>query len=435
MGAGLRRLLFVGTPFGAFFGELASELEKNGSRVWRITFNGGDFVATPRRNRVVFSASEESFGKFIEETLIRLNIDGVVTFNDCLPHEQKTQETARRLGLRRYVLENGYLRPFWVTFDRNGVNGHSSLPRNIEFYRAANAPAVPHVEFPFTLRSLVATTTVHFTNAVLLAPILGFDPQYYGDSVWTQARGYLVELLRRRSHPEKLAMQRLEQLANAGNPAFLCLLQKPGDAQLVQHSQYGGNLQYLEEVIASFARHAAADAVLLVKQHPLDYGSENCGLFVQDLARQHGLGSRIIFIRDTSIDVIYPFVRAVVTVNSTGGFASLIKGKPVKCMGNAFYDMAGLTHVGPLDGFWRDPVSPEASDVEAFVNYLKNTSQFNGGFETAAARKLLIPLIAQALVEDSLAHYTSPKVQPSADDEARLPQITVPKAARSPAAE
>ncbi|MDE2114969.1 MAG: hypothetical protein KGJ29_08920, partial [Hyphomicrobiales bacterium] len=114
------------------------------------------------------------------------------------------------------------------------------------------------------------------------------------------------------------------------------------------------------------------------------------------------------------------------------GFASLIKGKPVKCMGNAFYDMAGLTHVGPLDGFWRDPVSPEAHDVEAFVNYLKNTSQFNGGFETAAARKLLIPLIAQALVEDSLAHYAAPKVQAPVADEALLAKTTLHKAAGSP---
>ncbi|HAV07943.1 MAG TPA: capsule biosynthesis protein CapA, partial [Rhodobacteraceae bacterium] len=34
---------------------------------------------------------------------------------------------AKARGLKVHVFEEGYLRPYWVTYERNGANGHSRL--------------------------------------------------------------------------------------------------------------------------------------------------------------------------------------------------------------------------------------------------------------------------------------------------------------------
>ena len=46
--------------------------------------------------------------------------------------------TARRVadlrGVRTYVLEEGYLRPHWLTLELDGVNGYSRLNRDRDWF-------------------------------------------------------------------------------------------------------------------------------------------------------------------------------------------------------------------------------------------------------------------------------------------------------------
>ena len=395
-------LLFVGAPFGPFFSRLAREIESTGSSVFRTVCEGGEYLETPSHCRIIYRHRDGDWKRFIRGVMRRNKIDAVITFNDTLPRNRAALEVAEEMALHSFVLENGYLRPHWVTLERDGVNGFSRLPRDPEVYlkaRLGSGDPARDRNFPAGLRPHVIHTMTHFFAAIAFKPVLGFDANYYGDSVYRQAYGYVKEYLWRLTHDESGALSRVLDLAGKGRKVFLALLQKPGDAQLVVHSRHGGNAAFIDELISSFASNAPDDAILVVKQHPLDYGVERTPIRVAALIARHGLADRVFFLRKTSIDKIMTSAHAVVTINSTAGLAAIIEEKPVLCVGRAFYNIPGLTCAGPLSRFWREAARPSPRLVKGFVAFLKSTSQFNGGFHTPEGREILVPLLAQRLLE------------------------------------
>jgi capsular polysaccharide export protein len=403
-----RRLLFASAPFGPFFAELAAALEQQGCDVLRLCFEGGDVWETPARNRLIVPRNVD-FERYVSEVLQSRRINALVTFNDVLPRNAVALEVAKRMHVDRYVLENGYLRPHWVTLEQGGVNGFSGLPRSRDFYLshralrlarrsdAEGARAAAQL-FPARIRDHVGNTILHFLAATAASPVLGFQADYYGDSVWRQMRGYVREYLWRQFNSEADAVNRIKRAkACEGTRVFTVLMQKPGDGQLVIHSTYGCNNNFLLDVVASFARCAPADSMLVVKQHPLDYGVEGSPEFARRLFKRFGIESRAVYLRMTSIDVCMDNSDALVTVNSTGGLAALHKGLAVKCMGNAVYDVDGLTFQGALDEFWVQGKPAEDEVLEGYTGYLLQSSQMNGGFHSPQARALLIPQMVDRL--------------------------------------
>ena len=53
---------------------------------------------------------------------------------------------------------------------------------------------------------------------------------------------------------------------------FLVPLQVHNDAQIEKHSDYVSVENFIEEVTASFARHAPRGRLLVFKHHPMDRG-------------------------------------------------------------------------------------------------------------------------------------------------------------------
>jgi capsular polysaccharide export protein len=394
--------LFIGAPFGPFFARLAKEIESAGGEVFRTVCEGGEYLETPKANRIVYRHRDGDWKRFLRGVVRRKKIDAVITFNDTLPRNRSALELAEEFGLHSFVLENGYLRPHWVTLERDGVNGFSRLPRDPSVYLEARQVAAEPAEvkrFPAGLKPHVIHTITHFLAAIAFKPALGFDANYYGDSVYRQGFGYAREYLWRKTHDENPVLARALEHAEGGRKVFLALLQKPGDAQLVVHSRHGGNAAFVDELIGSFAADAPDDAILVVKQHPLDYGVERTPARVAALIERHKLADRVFFLRKTSIDKIMSVAHAVVTINSTAGLASIIEEKPVYCIGRAFYNIPGLTNEGPLSRFWRDPIKPSPELVQGFVAFLKSTSQFYGGFHTPEGREILVRLLTQRLIE------------------------------------
>jgi capsule polysaccharide modification protein KpsS len=67
-------------------------------------------------------------------------------------------------------------------------------------------------------------------------------------------------------------------------------------------------------------------------------------------------------------------------MNSTVGFSSLHHGTPLKVLGRAIFDIAGLTHQGELGDFWRQPGSVDAELYQRFRTWLEHNNQANGNF-------------------------------------------------------
>jgi len=98
-------------------------------------------------------------------------------------------------------------------------------------------------------------------------------------------------------------------------------------------------------------------------------------------AEIYGVEERIIVLHDLYLPDILSNAKAVVTINSTVGLTAVSFGIPTITLGNAIYDIEGLTCKGcTLNDFWENHTPPNGKLYEKYVNYLIDKTQLNGSF-------------------------------------------------------
>jgi capsular polysaccharide export protein len=108
----------------------------------------------------------------------------------------------------------------------------------------------------------------------------------------------------------------------------------------------------------------------------------------------------------------------MVCVNSTSGTLALENGIPVVVLGDAVYDVPGITHQAGLDRFWREPEQPDACLYSAFKKALHANCLVRGGLASALATETLINnSVERLLAEDSMSN--SPHLEPGTATDAR----------------
>jgi capsular polysaccharide export protein len=130
----------------------------------------------------------------------------------------------------------------------------------------------------------------------------------------------------------------------------------------------------------------------VIVSHPLDEGLIDWRGLIR--AQED---DRLIFLEGGVPDNLLANAAGMAIVNSTIGLSALRLGVPVKPLGAAIYDVAGLTHAGDLAGFWRDPQPPDAALVADFLRALVGTTQVKGGFHTPAAQEAALPVFVERL--------------------------------------
>ena len=130
-----RGFLFLQGMATRFFERLGQSLIGRGYAVYRVNFNGGDRAFWRLPGAVDFRGRPEEWPEFLDRLIIDRAISDIVLFGDCRPLHRAAIRVAGGRALRIHVVEEGYLRPDWITFEEGGVNGHSALPRDPDWYR------------------------------------------------------------------------------------------------------------------------------------------------------------------------------------------------------------------------------------------------------------------------------------------------------------
>jgi capsular polysaccharide export protein len=138
-----------------------------------------------------------------------------------------------------------------------------------------------------------------------------------------------------------------------------------------------------EAVYEAFASHAPTDLHLVIKNHPLDNGWINYRRQVERQAKLLQVSGRVHFIDGGGLTELIHGARGVVTANSTVGLNAIDYGKPLICLGEAIYDIPGLTFQGPLDEFWMTPMEVDKELAQAFIAVLIKICLVNGNFYTS----------------------------------------------------
>ena len=381
-------MLILQGPPGPFSRVLGRAFEARGCKVTRVNLCLGDWLTWPGRGALNYRGPKRDWAGWLTALIAREGITDILYFADRTPYHKIAAEVARAMGVRAISYEFGYLRPDWILVERGGQSSHSHFPDDLDAIRAA-ATGLPEADLPLEYPYPFAAEAFHEVVYNLVSHFLWFAfPRYEADRYYTPLFDYLAYLPKfvRARRAGAAARAEIGRLSRGGTRYFVLPLQKQDDYQIRDNAPYAGLHPVIREVVASFARHAPGDTELVVKRHPLDNGIESFRRTLIRAARAAGVAERVRYVDGGDLGALLRRAAGVVTVNSTVGLHALQANVPVTCLGVAVYDIAGLTHQGPLGTFWTDPVPPDPGGVAALVRLMASAIHVKGCFHTAKGR-------------------------------------------------
>jgi capsular polysaccharide export protein len=397
-----RRFLFLQGPHGPWFHRLGGLLRAAGADVWRVGFNLADRVFWPGPGYIAFEAPQDQWPATCAAIMTRLHITDFVVYGDTRPIHAKAIALARARGITVHVFEEGYLRPYWVTYERGGANGHSRLMHlTVPDMQAAME------KVDLDLRDVPATwgdmrqhmfwgALYHGFVAIGFRAYRNFRPHRtltVGQEFMLYLKRFLLMPLHR--WERRLATLRIRR---GGFPYHLAILQLEHDASFRDHSPFASMTEFLALVIEGFAKGAPAHHHLVFKAHPLEDGRVPLLPEIRRLAARHGLRDRVHFVRGGKLAQLLDEARSAVTVNSTAGQQALWRGLPLRTFGAAVYAKPEFVSSQPLEAFFAAAERPDTRAYRDYRHFLLETSQVVGGFYSSRGRRALLRQVVDLML-------------------------------------
>ncbi len=399
-----RRFLFLQGPHGPFFHGLGRMLRAAGAQVWRVGFNRGDRAFWPEAESfIAYRGTPQDWPEAFRRLIAEKSITDLVLYGDTRPIHAEAVRLAREAGLTVHVFEEGYLRPYWVTYERGGSNGHSRLMQTtVAEMQAALAKA--DMELPDAPARWGDMRQHMFWGALYHWFVLtgfwdfrNFRPHRkltVGQEFWLYCKRLILMPFHR--WERMLATYRIK---HGGFPYHLVLLQLEHDASFQMHSPFSTMTEFLEVVVEGFAKGAAPHHHIVFKAHPLEDGRAPVARDIRRLARLHGVEGRVHFVRGGKLAGLLNHARSAVTVNSTAGQQVLWRGLPLKTFGAAVYAKPEFVSTQSLPDFFALPSRPDSRAYRDYRHYLLETSQVPGGFYSSRGRRELLRQVVDMMLQ------------------------------------
>lgn len=325
-------------------------------------------------------------------------------YGDTRPIHAEAIKIAKAKGLTIHVFEEGYMRPFWVTYERDGANGHSKLMDL----------TVPEMQTALALSDLeIAAPPAHWGD---MRQHVFYGALYHWFVLFRN--GHYRKMARHRELPvlteTMLYTKRLllmpfialdRKIASArirlgGFPYHLVLMQLEHDASFQNHSPFSRMSEFIEVVLEGFAEGTAQHHHLVFKAHPLENGRSPLRKIIREQAAQHGIAHRVHYVRGGKLARLLDQARTAVTVNSTAGQQVLWRGIPLKVFGTAVYAKPEFVSEQPVAEFFKSPARPDSKAYKDYRRFLLETSQVPGGFYAARGRRQLMRQVVDMMLAD-----------------------------------
>lgn len=411
--AGAQVFLMLQGPHGPFFDRLGKLLRDAGATVWRCGFNAGDeFFWSDKARFIRHSGGVDDWPDHLRRIVAEKRVTDIVLYGDVRPIHAAARRLAAERELRVHVFEEGYLRPYWISYERGGSNGNSALMRiPLSQMRSVLRDTLTEIRRPPARwgdmrHHKFYGAFYHFL--VLVAN--GRYRAYRGHRAISVLQEFRLNLRRLVLAPLYNTQRALQwrRFRRGGSPYSLVLMQLEHDSNFLGHSPFTRNAEFVDLVVAEFARSAPRHHHLLFKAHPLEDGRAGNRSAIRAAAARHGIADRVHYLRGGKLAELLGQARSVVTVNSTAAQQALWRGIPVKTLGRAVYEKPGIVSDQDLAEFLAEPHAPDAQAYRSFRDYLLQTSQIPGGFYSARSRAHALRLVSDLILApedpyDSLA--------------------------------
>ena len=360
--------LLLQGPAGPFFRCLQQHLAKSGFDAWRITFNAGDRLFSDRK-RIGFEGDLNAWECWLKAFLNARPVQCIILFGCMRPVHVVARRLAAAAGVPILSLEEGYIRPGFITVEVGGNNASSPFAGRLPL---GNAPAKSPRKPPEDFRSFPAMCRYGalYYAAVLFSSRGERELLHRHCSAVTEAFCWLRNFWRyhRSRRRDRVLADHLR--GNCSGSYFLVPLQVASDGQMAH--AYGWTTQKLVGVVlTSFARHAADSRQLVFKVHPLERGHNIIRHEVARLAAALGVGQRVHVVESGPLGPLVQACSGMITINSTSGLSAIFHGVPLLVVGDAIYSHPKLAICAAgepdFDAFWQ---GDQVAEAELRQNYL-----------------------------------------------------------------
>lgn len=395
-----RVFLFLQGPSSPIFAKIADRLEAQGHRCLRINLNPGDQVFWRRQGGYNYRGrGGKDWHHHAASFMSRHGVTDLVLLGEERPYHQVAIEAARDRDVEVSIVEMGYLRPDWLTLERDGMSSNSHFPVDPrQIVDAARTLSEPDWTRRYT-QSFVAEAGYDLLYNLPNVFLWFLFPHYRRHALFHPLAEYAGWVMRLSGGKKRnmAATALIRNLLVGDTQFFVFPLQLQTDFQLRAHSPYNDQREAISQILTSFANHAPRTAHLVVKIHPLDNGLINWRAYIEDFASSLDIRQRVQFLDGGDLNALLDKAGGTVTVNSTVGLQALQLGKPVKVLGAAVFDIVGLSDQAELDQFWSNPTPPKEPMRTAFFRLLAATIQVRGNFYSAAGTDAGAEAIAERL--------------------------------------
>jgi len=367
-----QRVLLLQGPVGPFFARLRHYLRSRGVEAWQILFNAGDrLFGGYGTGRIVYGKGLQYWERWLTELLRAGQFDCVILFGSDRPAHAVARKVASALEVQVISLEEGYIRPGWITVERDANNSGSPIagrlpPPSFVADRTARSPAARTVQFP-----LWVFAAAYYTAATLFSPARQREMLHRPVRVFSEALAWLrnsCRWVRARLSAGAVVEQLLEH--HVGQ-YFIVPLQVSEDSQLRVAGLGWDNARLVRESLKSFAASAPRHMRIVFKIHPLERDRNAHRGLIRELSGELGISDRVDIVEFGSIGYLTRHSAGMITINSTSGLSAIHHGVPLLVIGDALYANPALATCGrgapDFDAFWT---GGHVADVEFRHRYL-----------------------------------------------------------------
>lgn len=379
------RVVLLQGPVGPFFKHLQRFLERNGFDAWRVSFSAADSLFSDRGKRLAFYGGRREWEIWFRGFLSTADVDYVVLFGA----EREIHTIARReadaLGVPVIALEEGYLRPGFVTIERGANNWQSPIARQLPPKDFTEADAGPDSKaFSGGFRAMCLHGFTYYAVRSLFTGIRRRKLFHRPIRPLSEIGSWTRNAYRRFAHSLS-NFSTVERLLEHHDKRYVLVpLQVAADTQLGRAALGWSNARLIMEVLHSFATAAPKSHRLVFKIHPLERGHSNDRELAFQVARMLGVEDRVDVIDTGSLGLLTRHCAGMITINSTSGLSAIFHGVPLLVVGEAFYANDALATCArgtpDFDSFWTGGHVADAQLRHTYLAWIRKMSLKTGDF-------------------------------------------------------
>jgi capsular polysaccharide export protein len=381
------RVLMLQGPVGPFFRKAQALLNDSGFDAWRVCFNAGDRLFARGSKCLHFSGTGDAWRDWFTEVLSEHGFDYVLLFGCEREIHRIAIEQCASIGVPVLCLEEGYIRPGFVTMEVGGNNWRSPIAGLLPDEEGAEKrrERVKGTTYPSSFGAMATYAFAYFAvRGVFSRPSERKLFHKHKRSLAPEAFYWIKNYYRkfRNLGRNYRSMERL--LEHHDKKYYLVPLQVHDDSQLGTAASGWNNQKLILKSIVSFARNAPPTYQLVFKIHPMERGHSQDIHFIRQVSVLNNVADRVHILDNGSLGLLTRHSAGMVTINSTSGLSALQHGIPLAVLGQAFYripDLAFCVNKGiDLDEFWSaNHVAPAALRRD-YLNWIAHSCVQPGDF-------------------------------------------------------